>query len=395
LQHRPGLSAILPGMNPTRIRAAWMRGGTSKGLFLLASDLPDDPAARDALLLRAMGSPDPYGKQIDGLGGATSSTSKVVLLAASSRDDCDVDYWFGQVPIDGREIDWSGNCGNLTAAVAPFAIDRGLVDVADQGEVTVRLWQGNLGKRIVARVWVRDRRPVEHGEFMLDGVAFAGAPVTLTFLDPGGSDAGGMLPTGRGVDTLTLDDGHQVTASLVNAGNPMIFVAADAIPIDCTAPQSALNADSALRERCEQIRIAGALAMGLADSAEAAAARQHTPKLAFVAPAAGFRSADGRRFADADTDLLTRVLSMGAFHHAIPGTAAIAIAAAAHIPGSIVARQLDGAPGSLLRIGQASGRTEVGASIVDEQGQRRLESATLRRSARMLMDGWVCLPPSA
>jgi probable AcnD-accessory protein PrpF len=379
-------------MNQTRIRAAWMRGGTSKGLFLLAADLPADPATRDALILRVMGSPDPYGKQIDGLGGATSSTSKVVLVAPSARDDCDVDYWFGQVPVDGRSIDWSGNCGNLTAAVAPFAIDRGLVNALADGEVALRLWQGNLDKRIVARVWVRDGHPLEHGSFMLDGVAFPGAPVTLTFLDPGG---GGMLPTGRAVDTLTLGDGSQVSASLVNAGNPMVFVAADAIPVDCAAPQSALNADATLRARCEQIRIAGALAMGLADSVEAAATRQHTPKLAFMAPAAGFVSADGRRFGAADTDLLTRVLSMGAFHHAIPGTAAIAIAAAAHIPGSLVARQLKGEAGSLLRIGQPSGLTEVGASVVGASHHRRLDSATLRRSARMLMDGWVCLPATA
>jgi len=369
-----------------------MRGGTSKGLFMLTSDLPADPAERDALILRAMGSPDPYGKQIDGLGGATSSTSKVVLVAVSERDDSDVVYWFGQVPIDGTDIDWSGNCGNLAAAVAPFAIARGLVDTPVDGELAVRLWQGNLGKRILARVPVKDRLPVEHGDFMLDGVAHPGAAVTLTFLDPGGSDDGGMLPSGQVVDTLVLGDGSTVTASLVNAGNPMVFVAADLMPVACTASQAELNADAALRTRCEQIRIAGALAMGLADSAEAAANRQHTPKLAFMAHPSDFVSADGRHLGARDADLLTRVLSMGAFHHAIPGTAAIAIAAAANIPGSVVARQLSGAPDAHVRIGHPSGVTEVGASVVDRDGQRLLESATLRRSARLLMDGWVCVP---
>ncbi|QID16575.1 2-methylaconitate cis-trans isomerase PrpF [Nitrogeniibacter mangrovi] len=381
-------------MTQLRFPATWMRGGTSKGLFLVADDLPTDPAARDALLVRAMGSPDPYGKQIDGLGGATSSTSKVVLVARSAREDSDVDYWFGQVPVDGTTIDWSGNCGNLTAAVAPFALHRGLIEAPAQGEVTVRLWQGNLGKRILARVPVAGHRAVEHGTFVLDGVAHPGAAITLSFLDPGGAADGGILPTGRGVDTLTLADGTTLEASLVNAGNPMVFVAATTLGIDCTAPQAQLNADAALRERCERIRILGALAMGLAATPEEAAARQHTPKLAFMAPSADFIAADGRAFAAESTDLLTRVLSMGVFHHAIPGTAAIAIAAAAAIPGSIVARQLGAEPAGPLRIGHPSGRAEVGATVRADDGRRVLEAAVMRRSARMLMDGWVCLPPA-
>ncbi|WP_227815504.1 2-methylaconitate cis-trans isomerase PrpF [Nitrogeniibacter aestuarii] len=379
-------------MNQTRIPAAWMRGGTSKGLFLLTSDLPRDPAARDALLLRAMGSPDPYGKQIDGLGGASSSTSKVILVAPAERDDADVAYWFGQVPVNGTTIDWSGNCGNLTAAVAPFAIHRGLVKAPERGEASVRLWQGNLGKRIIARVPVIDGHPLEHGDFQLDGVAFPNAPVTLTFVDPGGADDGRMLPTGNVIDTLVLPDGTEVTASLVNAGNPMVFVAATALGIDCTASQSTLNSDVERLARCEQIRLAGAVAMGLASTIEEAAARQHTPKLAFMAPSAGFVAADGRRFAEGDVDVCTRVLSMGVFHHAIPGTAAIAISAAAGLPGAIVARQLATDPAGPLRIGHPSGRTEVAASVVEENGRRILESATMRRSARTLMDGWVCVP---
>ena len=369
-----------------------MRGGTSKGLFLLASDLPTDPAARDALLVRAMGSPDPYGKQIDGLGGASSSTSKVILVAPSDRDDADVAYWFGQVPVNGDTIDWSGNCGNLTAAVAPFAITRGLVSVPDHGEATVRLWQGNLGKRIVARVPVTHGQPIEHGDFRLDGVAFPNAAITLTFVDPGGADDGGMLPTGNIVDTLQLPNGGEISATLINAGNPMIFVPAASMGVDCTAPQAALNADAERLNRCEQIRLAGAVAMGVAASVDAAAARPHTPKLAFMAPATAFTAADARQFGQNDVDLCTRVLSMGVFHHAIPGTAAIAIAAAAGLPGSIVARQLSADPAGPLRIGHPSGRTEVAAVVTDAGGKRVLESATMRRSARTLMDGWVRVP---
>ncbi len=386
------MSAMLTAMSQTRIRAAWMRGGTSKGLFVLAEDLPEDTAMRDALLVRAMGSPDPYGKQIDGLGGASSSTSKVIVVSPSSRDDADVDYWFGQVPINGTTIDWSGNCGNLTAAVAPFALQRGLVNAPTHGEAHVRLWQGNLGKHIHARVPVDDGQPVESGTFMLDGVAHPGAAITLNFLDPGGADDGSMLPTGQAVDTLVLADGSTVCASLVNAGNPLVLVSAEALGIDCSATQAQLNADAALLDRCEQIRLAGALAMGLAGSTAEAAARQHTPKLAFMAPAAAFVSADGRHFSDTDTDVLTRVLSMGVFHHAIPGTAAIAVAAAACIPGTIVARQLAAEPTGPLRIGHPSGRTEVGATVRMVDGRRTLDSAVMRRSARMLMDGWLCLP---
>ncbi|MEZ5628117.1 MAG: 2-methylaconitate cis-trans isomerase PrpF [Rhodocyclaceae bacterium] len=379
-------------MPQTRIPAAWMRGGTSKGVFFLARDLPADPAERDALLVRLLGSPDPYGKQIDGLGGATSSTSKVVIVAPSSEADCDVDYLFGQVLVDRAHIDWSGNCGNLTAAVGPFALWRKLLPAPASGEVNVRLWQRNIGKRIHARVPVHDGEPLEGGKFVLDGVAFAAAPITLTFLDPGGAAGGGILPTGKPVDTLTLDDGSTLDASLVSAGNPMVFVSAHALGMDCTASQAQLNADTALRARCEQIRIAGALAMELADSAEAAAARQHTPKVAIVAPPADCISVDGKRFAASDLDLLTRVLSMGQFHHAIPGTAAIAIAAAAGVPGSLVSRQLPHDPPGPLRIGHPSGRSEVGATTCTRQGQWLLEAAVLRRSARMLMDGWVCLP---
>ena len=379
-------------MPQIRIPAAWMRGGTSKGVFFLASDLPAEPAERDALLARLLGSPDPYGKQIDGLGGATSSTSKVVIVAPSQQPDCDVDYWFGQVLVDSGRLDWSGNCGNLTAAVGPFALWRALLPAPGDGEVNVRLWQANVGKRIHARVPVQDGRPLEAGKFLLDGVAFASAPVTLTFLDPGAAAGGGILPTGNAVDTLTLDDGTRIDASLVSAGNPMVFVAARTLGLDATAAQATLNADAALRARCEQIRIAGALTMGLADSAAAAAARQHTPKVAVVAPPADCVSVDGKRFAAAELDLLTRVLSMGAFHHAIPGTAAIAIAAAAGVPGSLVSRQLQHDPVGPLRIGHPSGRSEVGATMHTNSGHWVLEAAVLRRSARLLMDGWACLP---
>lgn len=377
-------------MAQRRIPAAWMRGGTSKGVFFLASDLPATPAERDALLRRLIGSPDPYGKQIDGLGGATSSTSKVVIVGPSARPDCDVDYWFGQVPVGDGPVDWSGNCGNLTAAVGPFAIWRGLV-AAGEGHTRIRIWQANLGKRIDAQVPTTQGEPLESGRFKLDGVAFDSAAIALDFHDPAGS-GGSMFPTGNATDTLTLEDGRRYTASLVTAGNPLVFVAANDLAVDASASPASLNADTALLERCEQFRIAGALAMGLASTPEDAARCGHTPKLALVAPPAACVSADGRHFAVGDLDLRTRVLSMGIFHHAIPGTAVIALAAAASVPESLVAKQLRAPPDGALRIGHASGRTEASATLARQNGLWCLASVQMTRSARLLMDGWACLP---
>ncbi|AWI77323.1 2-methylaconitate cis-trans isomerase PrpF [Parazoarcus communis] len=374
-----------------RIPAAWMRGGTSKGLFMLARDLPADDATRDALLARLLGSPDPYGKQIDGLGGATSSTSKVVILAPSSRAGCDVDYLFGQVPVSGERIDWSGNCGNLTAAVGPFAISRGLLQAPADGMARVRIWQANIGKRILAQVPMLAGEVCEAGDFMLDGVAFPAAEIRLEFLDPAGSGAAGLFPTGRMRDCLQTAD-ERIDATLINAGNPMVLIGAAALELDCSASQAALNAQPGLLARCERIRVAGALAMGLAANAAEAQARAHTPKLAVLDRAKAFRAADGCAFTADDIDLSCRVLSMGVFHHAIPGTAAIAIAAAAAIPGTVASEHVCEHGTAPLRLGQPSGCTRVGVDAHRTEAGWTLGKAVMSRSARMVMDGFVCLP---
>jgi probable AcnD-accessory protein PrpF len=377
-------------MSTLRIPACWMRGGTSKGVFFLPTDLPADAARRDALLLRVLGSPDPYGKQIDGLGGASSSTSKVVIVGPSARADCDVDYLFGQVPVGDGPIDWSGNCGNLTAAVGPFAIARGLLGAVADGVAQVRIWQANIGKRIDAWVPVAGGEVVEAGPFMLDGVAFPSAEIRLEFLDPAGDE--GLFPSGRPVDRLTLPDGGHIDATLINAGNPLVLVAAAVLGVRCDEPQSVLNARPDLLARCEAIRVAGALAMGLADHAAAAARRPHTPKLALLAPPLACRSADGRSLRAADLDLACRVPSIGVFHHAIPGTGAIAIAAGASVPGTLAQRLLARPAGALLQLGHPSGRTGVGVEAREQAGGWRIRVARMSRSARVLMDGQVCVP---
>lgn len=380
-------------MNIVKLPAAWMRGGTSKGLFLCAKDLPADPAVRDALLVRALGSPDPYGKQIDGIGGATSSTSKVVIVAPSTREDCDVEYRFGAVAIDRPAIDWSGNCGNLTAAVGPFAILRGLVPAPDNGIVTVRLWQDNIGKRIEARVPVAGGEVLECGDFRLDGVAFPGAPIELTFLDPAGGAGAPLLPTGLAAETLTLPDGSRLAVTLINAGNPMIFADAVSFGLQGNEPPGALDQDAALLARCEMVRATAAVRMGLAASPEEATrARPHTPKLALVAAPRDYRAADGRRVAAGDIDCLLRMVSMGRWHHAMTGTGGVAAAAAAALPGTLVEQRVGHHPCRPLRIGHASGVLTVTASSAERDGQTVIASVTLRRSARCLMDGVVRVP---
>lgn len=389
-------------MSTLRIPASWMRGGTSKGLFFVADDLPADAVRRDALLRRAIGSPDPYGKQIDGVGGASSSTSKVVLVSRSSHADCDVDYLFGQVPVGDGPIDWSGNCGNLTAAVGPFAITRGLLPAPHDGVATVRIWQANIGKRIDAQVQVAHGAVVEAGDFMLDGVAFPGVPIRLDFLDPAGGRRG-LLPAGQAAVMLAVPGLGGVEASLIDAGNPLVLVRGDALGVDLAAAPVALNQDAGLLARCEAVRVAGAIAMGLVTDAAAAAARPHTPKLALLGTPVDYVAAAGRTVAVRDHDVAVRVLSMGVFHHAIPGTAAIAIAAANVIPGTIV-DALVGAPGG-LRIGHASGVTAIEVELEsacargDDSVTARagevlpvIRRATLHRSARLLMEGVVSVP---
>ena len=379
-------------MSSRSFPAELWRGGTSRGLFLRAADLPFDDAARDALLLRALGSPDPYGKQIDGLGGATSSTSKVVLVRPSGRPDCAAEYLFGAVAIDRPVIDWSGNCGNLTTAVAPYALAAGLVSPPPDGVARFGLWQANLGKRIVAHVPVRGGLAREDGDFDMDGVAFPGAEIVLEFLDPGGGE-GALLPTGRVRDSLQVPGVGPIEATLVNAGNPTVFVAAAALGLGGTELQPAVNGDGALLARCEAIRAAGAVAMGLAPSAQAATReRPATPKLSFVAAPADYTASSGRIIGSQEVDLVARILSMGALHHAYTGTGAVALSVAAALPGSVVHAAVRPGTGAAVRVGHASGVMTVGAEVRNDAGQWIVDRSVMSRSARRLMAGTVFLP---
>lgn len=368
------------------------RGGTSKGLFLRAADLPADPAARDALLLRALGSPDPYGKQVDGLGGATSSSSKVVLVSPTTRRDCAVEYLFGAVAIDRAVIDWSGNCGNLTTAVAPYAIACGLLPPPADGVVNIGLWQANLGKRIVAHVPVRNGEAVEDGDFAMDGVAFPGGEIVLEFLDPGGGE-GAMLPTGNVRDTLRVPGVGTIEATLVNAGNPTVFVAAADLGLAGTELQPAVNGDTALLARCEAIRAQAAVTMGLASSAEVAThERPATPKLSFVSPPAAYLASSGRPVSPGDVDLVARILSMGALHHAYTGTGAVALSVAAALPGSVVHAAVRPGCGAAVRVGHPSGVMTVGAEVRRTGADWIVDKSVMSRSARRLMAGTVFVP---
>lgn len=378
------------------IPALYMRGGTSKGVFFLPEDLPADPSERDQALLRVIGSPDPYGQQIDGMGGATSSTSKVVLVSKSDRPGCDVDYLFGQVAIGQPLVDWSGNCGNLTSAVGPFAIYRGLVDAPRDGVATVRIWQENIGKKIIAHVPVKDGEVQELGDFKLDGVTFPAAEIKLEFLDPGAGggddDGGAMFPTGNPIDVLDVPGVGAVEVTLINAGNPAIFVSASSLGLTGTELQKDINSDVELLTRFEAIRAHGAVAMGLAESAEyATTKRQHTPKIAFFGKAASYTSSDGKEVCGEDIDILARILSMGKLHHAMTGTGAVAIAAAAAIPGTIVSNVL-GDTKSELRFGHPSGTLKVGAEAEQADMGWIVKKVVMSRSARRLMEGSVLIP---
>ena len=385
-------------MKQLRIPAVYMRGGTSKGVFFLAHDLPTDPAARDRILLRVIGSPDRYGKHTDGMGGATSSTSKVVILSKSEREGCDVDYRFGQVAIDAPVIDWSGNCGNLSAAVGPCALGMGLVEGPADGVATVNIWQANIGKKIVNHVPMRDGEVVELGTFELDGVAFPAAEVKVEFLDPAadeeGEGAGGaMFPSGNRIDLLDVPGVGRIEATLINAGNPTIFVDAVRLGLTGTELQGDINGDKAMLQRAEAVRALGAVAMGLvATPEEATARRPHTPKLAFVAKPAPYTASDGKRVEAASIDLLARIFSMGVLHHAMTGTGAVAIAAAAAIPGTVVSRVAPAGADGRVRFGHPSGRLSVGAEAREQDGQWTVSKVMMSRSARRLMEGWVRVP---
>ena len=386
-------------MTQLRIPAVYMRGGTSKGVFFRAADLPRDTVERDRVLLRTIGSPDPYGKQIDGMGAATSSTSKIVILSPSQRPDCDVDYLFGQVAIDRPLIDWSGNCGNLTAAVGPFAVSEGWVKAPAKGFAMVRIWQQNIGRRILAHVPVEDGEVIEEGDFVLDGVTFPAAEIVIEFLEPGGmgeegGESSAMFPTGNLRERLDVPGVGAVAVTLITAGNPTVFVDAAAVGIEGTELAGAVDANAQLLARCEAIRAHGAVAMGLAKSAaQASRSRLHTPKIAMVSAPRDYTASTGRAIAAGEIDLTIRMLSMGKLHHVITGTGAIATAVAAAIDGTIAngARRA-GADPLRTRLGHPSGILAVGAEVAHDRGEWKVARAIMSRSARRLMEGWIRVP---
>ena len=385
-----------------RIPATYMRGGTSKGVFFRLEDLPEAARvpgrARDRLFQRVIGSPDPYGKQTDGMGGATSSTSKCVIVSPSSRPGHDVDYLYGQVSIDTDFVDWSGNCGNLSTAAGAFALHAGYVDparVPDEGTCTVRIWQANIGKTILAHVPVSGGRVQEAGDFELDGVTFPAAEIVLEFLDPadeGEGEGGAMFPTGHVVDALDVPGVGTLRATMIAAGIPTVFVDAEDIGFDGTELQPAINGDPAALAKLEAIRVAGALRMGLIRSPEEALTRQHTPKVAFVAPPKDYVSSAGKPVHAADIDLLARAMSMGKLHHAMMGTASVAIATAAAVPGTLVNLAAGGGQRDAVRFGHPSGTLRVGAAVAQVDGQWTVTRAVMSRSARILMEGRVRVP---
>jgi probable AcnD-accessory protein PrpF len=386
------------------VRATYMRGGTSKGVFFTPEDMPEATrvpgVARDAFLRRVIGSPDPYGKQIDGMGAATSSTSKTVIISKSSRPDCDVDYLFGQVEIDGPLVDWGGNCGNLTSAVGPFAIRRGLVQAPRDGEATVRIWQANIHKKIIAHVPMEDGEVVELGDFELDGVTFPAAEVKLEFLDPGAdeeSSGGAMFPTGNTADRLQVPGMGEVEATLINAGNPTIFIDAARVGLRGTETQEQVNGNTALLKTLETIRAHATVAMGLAATPEEATEkRQHVPKIAFAAVPASYQVSSGKTLQAGDIDIIVRIISMGKMHHAMTGTGAVAIAVASAIPGTVLHRILGQVSGDVqrerVRFGHTAGTLSVGAEARRVNGEWTVTKALMSRSARRLMEGVVLVP---
>jgi probable AcnD-accessory protein PrpF len=384
-----------------RIPATYIRGGTSKGVFFRLQDLPEScrvpGEARDKLFMRVIGSPDPYSAHIDGMGGATSSTSKCVILSKSTRPDHDVDYLYGQVSIDKAFVDWSGNCGNLSTAAGAFAIHAGLVNPAripENGTCVVRIWQANIQKTIIAHVPVTKGQVQETGDFELDGVTFPAAEIVLEFLDPSddGEEGGSMFPTGNLVDDLDVPGIGTFKATMITAGIPTVFVNAEDIGYLGTELREDINGDPVQLARFEQIRIAGALRMGLIKTAEEAATRQHTPKIAFVSPPKDYRTSSGKEVKATDVDLLVRALSMGKLHHAMMGTCAVAIGTAAAIPGTLVNLAAGGGEREAVRFGHPSGTLRVGAQAKQVDGQWTVTKAVMSRSARILMEGWVRVP---
>lgn len=385
-------------MSQIKVPATYMRGGTSKGVFFNLEDLPPEAQvageARDKLLLRVIGSPDPYAKQIDGMGGATSSTSKTVIVSRSSRDDHDVDYLFGQVSIDKPFVDWSGNCGNLSAAIGPFAIHAGLIPqdrLPENGIATVRVWQVNISKTILVHVPIVNGFVQETGEFELDGVTFPAAEIQVDFVDPADGE-GSMFPTGNLVDDLVVPDVGTFNATFINAGIPTIFIDAESIGYQGTELQDDINNDDAALAMFESIRAHGALKMGLISELEEAQTRQHTPKVAFISKPKSYQSSSGKAVNESEIDVLVRALSMGKLHHAMMGTAAVAIASAACVPGTLVNLAAGGGEKESVTFGHPSGTLKVGAQAKRTEQGWVVQKAIMSRSARILMEGFVRVP---
>ncbi|MDO5666617.1 MAG: 2-methylaconitate cis-trans isomerase PrpF [Alcaligenaceae bacterium] len=385
-----------------KIPATYMRGGTSKGVFFKLSDLPEvaqkPGPARDAIFKRVIGSPDPYAKQTDGMGGATSSTSKTVIVSKSSQPDHDVDYLFGQVAISNDFVDWSGNCGNLTSAVGPFAIYAGLIDptkIPENGTCTIKIWQANIQKTIVAHVPITNGQVQETGDFELDGVTFPAAEIIIEFIDPSdddGAEGASMFPTGNLVDQLEVPGIGTFSATMISAGIPTVFLNAAELDYRGTELQGDINSSPEALERFETIRAYGAKAMGLIEDIQEAKDRQHTPKIAFVAPPQDYTTSSGKAIKADEIDLHVRALSMGQLHHAMMGTAAVAIAAAGAVPGTLVNQAAGGTERESVVFGHPSGTLRVGAEAVQENGQWQVKKAIMSRSARIIMSGWVHVP---
>jgi probable AcnD-accessory protein PrpF len=388
-------------VSQVRIPATYMRGGTSKGVFFRLQDLPEScqvpGAARDKLFMRVIGSPDPYSAHIDGMGGATSSTSKCVILSKSSRPEHDVEYLYGQVSIDKPFVDWSGNCGNLSTGAGAFALHAGLVDaerIPKNGTCVVRIWQANIGKTIIAHVPVTNGQVQETGDFELDGVTFPAAEIVLEFLDPSddGEEGSSMFPTGNLVDDLEVPGIGTLKATMISAGIPTVFVNAEDIGYQGTELREDINGNPDALARLESIRVAGALRMGLIKTADEALTRQHTPKVAFVSPPKTYRTSSGKTIDATEVDLLVRALSMGKLHHAMMGTCAVAIGTAAAVPGTLVNLAAGGGEPQAVRFGHPSGSLRVGAEAKQVDGQWTVTKAIMSRSARILMEGCVCVP---
>ncbi|MGR5120566.1 2-methylaconitate cis-trans isomerase PrpF [Vibrio astriarenae] len=381
-----------------RVAATYMRGGTSKGVFFRLEDLPETAQtagqSRDDLLLRVIGSPDSYGKQIDGMGGATSSTSKAVIVSKSTKPDHDVDYLFGQVSIDKAFVDWSGNCGNLSAAVGPFALHSGFIPperIPYNGVVSVRIWQANIGKTLVVEVPIQNGEVQELGDFELDGVTFPAAEIKVDFVRPTGEDEA-LFPTGNLIDDLVLPGVGTLNATLISAGIPTVFIDAESIGYTGVELQEAINGDIEALSMFETIRAYGALKMGLVSDIEQAKTRQHTPKVAFVSRAKPYQTSSGKQINSKEIDLNVRALSMGKLHHAMMGTAAVAIASAASVPGTLVNLAAGGGERQGITFGHPSGKLTVGAHVTNTDAGWQVEKVSMSRSARIIMEGFVRVP---